>query len=291
MGHGITQIAAASPHVVSVVAYDPSGIPALDAGRDRISSSLDKMVSRGKMTPEDAEAMLGKIIFTKDMDAFSPSAGGTDIVIEAIIEDLDIKKNFYRDLDSQCHSQTIFASNTSSLSVGDMAAAVSSERRQRFVGIHFFNPVQMMKLVEIVRTSDVDIEAVNAVMQFCENIDRKAVLCADTPGFVVNRLLVPFLVQAMEMLDRGDVAGGPRDIDACMKLGAGHPMGPLHLADYIGLDTLKFILDGWIARYPDNSNFSMPDCLVEKVKSGHLGRKVGKGFYYWNGGKRGDPVV
>jgi len=289
MGHGITQIAASSPHISSVVAYDPSGQAALEAGKSRILKSLDKMMQREKITSDDAEGVLGKIVFTDDIAALG-NIKGPDIVIEAIIEDLGIKQKLYGELDGICPPTTIFASNTSSLSVESMSTAVSDSRKENFVGLHFFNPVQLMKLVEVIRAPASGDVAVDAVMQFCEDVDRKAVQCKDTPGFVVNRLLVPALVQAMEMLDRGDVLGGVPDIDACMQLGAGHPMGPFHLADYIGLDTTKFILDGWIESYPDNPSFTMPACLVKKVKSGHLGRKSGQGFYHWDGDKRGDPV-
>ena len=164
-----------------------------------------------------------------------------DFVVEAVIENMDLKKEFYTTLGGICKPEAIFASNTSSLSITDMAEL--SGRPDRFVGVHFFNPVQVMKLVEVIRTQHTDPKVFDKAFQWAQDIGKVAVTCGDTPGFIVNRLLVPSLMQAMLMVDRGDAS--VKDIDLSLQLGAGHPMGPLHLADYIGLDTCFYIVQGW----------------------------------------------
>ena len=208
-------------------------------------------------------------------------------MVEAVIENMDLKKDIYAALGSACKPEAIFASNTSSLSITEMAMV--SGRPERFVGVHFFNPVQMMKLVEVVETEHTHPDVFKASKAWVGDINKIAVSCGDTPGFIVNRLLVPFLTQALLMVDRGDAS--IKDIDISMQLGAGHPMGPLHLADYIGLDTINNIMTGWVEKFPDEPAFVVPDCLTDKIKAGDLGRKTGKGFYHWGeGDKRGDPV-
>jgi len=164
-----------------------------------------------------------------------------------------------------------------------------SDRPERLVGVHFFNPVQIMKLVEVIHTKHTDSSVIDKAFDWAKGLGKVAVKCDDTPGFIVNRLLVPNMVQAMMMVDRGDAT--VRDIDLSMQLGAGHPMGPLHLADYVGLDTCYYIMDGWIQKYPNEPGFTMAKGLKERVNAGNLGRKTGKGFYNWDGDKRGDPAV
>ncbi|KAL7530886.1 hypothetical protein ACHAWF_003549 [Thalassiosira exigua] len=285
MGHGIAQTAAAAAAKdgvhSSIVAYetDPSF---LDRGKDRIRTSVDKLVAKEKLTSEQAEALLGKITFTTDRGALSDA----DFIVEAIIENLDLKKQLYSDLGMECKPETIFASNTSSLSITQMALA--SGRPGKFVGVHFFNPVQLMKLVEIIRTEHTDPDAFDKTVEWAEKIGKVGVRCRDTPGFIVNRLLVPNLVQAILLVERGDAT--IKDVDLSMQLGAGHPMGPLHLADYVGLDTCLFIMEGWVKDFPEERAFVVPDILREKVNRNELGRKTGKGFYNWDGDKRGEPV-
>ncbi len=239
MGHGIAQtaaMAAAKDGVhSSVVAYE-SDSSFLDRGRDRIQTSVDRLVSKGKLESSDAEALLGKITYTTDRDALNDA----DLIVEAIIENMDLKKALYADLGTRCKPSTVFASNTSSLSITQMALA--SGRPEKFVGVHFFNPVQLMKLVEVVRTEFTDQVAFDDVVEWVGRIGKVGVKCRDTPGFIVNRLLVPSLMQAMSLVERGDAS--VTDVDLSMQLGAGHPMGPLHLADYIGLDTCLFIVEG-----------------------------------------------
>lgn len=227
---------------------------------------------------------MSNIIYTTDLSTLAKS----DLIIEAVIENMDLKKDLYTSLDGVCKEDTVFASNTSSLSITEMAD-IMPNRKSQFVGIHFFNPVQIMKLVEVIHTAYTDPAIFDKVYDWVENdIKKVPVQCGDTPGFIVNRLLVPSLMQAMSMVDRNDAS--VKDIDLSMKLGAGHPMGPLHLADYIGLDTCLFIVEGWVEKFPDEPGFIIPKCLKDKVDAGYLGRKTGKGFYVWNGEKRGDPV-
>jgi len=283
MGHGIAQTSAMAGYRVVAVEQQKEF---LDKGRERIESSvqkiLSKQVERGKIAQDDAKNqasdILGRLDYVTSIDALSDC----DLVIEAITENPAIKLPLYKKLGEIVKPAGILASNTSSLPINDMADA--SGRPDRTVGLHFFNPVQLMKLVEVVRTDKTDA----VVFQTCKNwvvsLEKTAVSCKDTPGFIVNRLLVPFLSQSMLMVDRGDASIA--DIDISMQLGAGHPMGPLHLADYIGLDTCLSILDGWAQKFPQEPAFVIPECLKKMVKDGNLGRKTGQGFYKWAGDKR-----
>jgi 3-hydroxyacyl-CoA dehydrogenase len=281
MGHGICQVAAASGVHSSIVAYEKEQ-KFLDSGKDRIMKSIEKLVAREKITQEKADATLKCITFTTDMDALKD----TDFVVEAVIENMDLKRDLYISLGELCKPETIFASNTSSLSITEMSHF--SGREDKFIGIHFFNPVQIMKLVEVIRTEQTDPAIFEKGLNWVGDIGKVPVSCGDTPGFIVNRLLVPSLMQAMAMVDRNDAT--VKDIDISLQLGAGHPMGPIHLADYIGLDTCLFIVEGWVEKYPNEPSFIVPDCLKQKIAEGNLGRKTGKGFYHWDGDKRGDPV-
>jgi 3-hydroxyacyl-CoA dehydrogenase len=285
MGHGIAQTAAAAASKSnlhsSIIAYE-SDATFLDRGRDRIKSSVDKLVKKEKMTADQAKGVMDKLVFTTDRGALHD----VDLIVEAIIENMDLKKKLYSELGAECKPSTVFASNTSSLSITEMALA--SGRPEKFVGVHFFNPVQIMKLVEVIRTEHTSTEVFDKTVAWVEDIGKVAVKCRDTPGFIVNRLLVPNLMQAILLLERGDAT--THDIDVSMQLGAGHPMGPLHLADYVGLDTCLYIMEGWVKDWPNEGAFVVPDVLREKVAKGELGRKSGKGFYYWDGEKRGDAV-
>jgi len=286
MGHGVAQVTAAAGYQVLAIETKKE---ALDVGMKRIEDSLSKVTARavktGKQTPEGAKQMfdetLGRISTTTNM----ADAADCDLIIEAIIEKEDIKIDFYKMLGPLIKPEAVFASNTSSLPITNMA--IASGRPEKFVGLHFFNPVQMMKLVEVISTTHTNPSVMQEVVDFGNSIGKTTVTCGDTPGFIVNRLLVPFLTQAMAMVDRGDAT--IRDIDVSMQLGAGHPMGPLHLSDYIGLDTALSILQGWKEAYPDEPAFIIPECLAAKVNNGHLGRKTGQGFYKWDGDKVLDP--
>ena len=280
MGHGIAQAAAQSDF--KVIAFEQEQ-RFLDSGRSRIEGSLGKMLKREKISQEKYDQIMGNITYSTNMDDLKD----TDLVVEAVIENMDLKKDIYGSLGSICKPEAIFASNTSSLSITDMANV--SGRPERFVGVHFFNPVQMMKLVEVIRTEHTHPDVFDASKAWVGDINKIAVSCNDTPGFIVNRLLVPFLTQALLMVDRNDAS--IKDIDISMQLGAGHPMGPLHLADFIGLDTINNIITGWVEEFPNEPAFVVPKCLSDKIEAGDLGRKTGKGFYHWGeGDKRGDPV-
>jgi len=281
MGHGICQVAATSGVHSKIVAFEQEQ-SFLDSGNDRILKSIDTLVKKGKMTQEDATEAMGKIEFTTDVSALQD----VDFLVEAVVENIDLKKDLYTTLGNVCKPGAIFASNTSSLSIREMADF--SGRPDKFLGVHFFNPVQIMKVVEVIKTDETDPIVLEKGLKWVEEIGKVSVLCGDTPGFIVNRILIPTLMQSMALIDRKDAS--VKDVDVAMKLGCGHPMGPLHLADYIGLDTCYFIVKGWMEKYPDESDFFIPACLQTKVEAGHLGRKTGKGFYHWQGEKRGDPV-
>jgi len=281
MGHGICQVAAASGKHDNVIAYETEE-QFLDKGRFRIEGSMAKMISKGKISSEDADRILKSITYTTD----SSNLADVDFLVEAIPEDIDLKKKLYQNLGAVCKPEAIFASNTSSLSITEMAEI--SGRPENFVGVHFFNPVQLMKLVEVIRTDHTNSHAFDKVFNWAQDIGKVAVKCSDTPGFIVNRLLVPSLMQAMLMVDRHEAS--INDIDLALQLGAGHPMGPLHLADYIGLDTCYSIVKGWTGKFPDEPAFVIPACLKDKVDAGDFGRKTGKGFYEWDGDKRGNAI-
>lgn len=284
MGHGIAQVAA-WPGNFQVAVFE-ADTTALERGLERIRGSLAKLtgkaVEKGKMTPQQAEDTATA--------AFSRIAGATDrsvladcdLVVEAIVEDLGVKRELFADLGARCKPETVLASNTSSFPINDMA--VASGRPDRVIGLHFFNPVQLMRLVEIVRTESASDEAYAVGQEFAKAVGKTAITCKDTPGFVVNRLLVPSMVQAMLMLDREDATAD--DIDTAMQFGCGHPMGPITLADYVGLDTTLAILEGWVERHPEEPAFVIPECLKKKVRLGEFGRKSGRGFFRWDGDKK-----
>jgi len=283
MGHGIVQVAAqAGCQVVALEAEQAF----LDKGLARIQKSLGKLaekaVAKGKATEEDAQANAKAAYARITGTTERAQLADCDLVVEAIVEDLDAKKSLFAELGGLCKAETIFASNTSSFPIGEMAEA--SGRPSRFVGLHFFNPVQLMRLVEVVRTDGTDDEVFAAARAFGEAVGKAPVACKDTPGFVVNRLLVPYMSQAFLMLERGDASA--EDIDTAMQFGCGHPMGPITLTDYVGLDTTLSILEGWVERYPDEPAFAIPQILRDKVAQGKLGRKTGEGFYKWEGDKR-----
>jgi len=275
MGHGIAQVAAVAGCTVTVCEAD-SG--ALQKGLGRITKSLGKLVEKEKIAQSDADAAMARITGTGDIKDLADC----DLVVEAIVENLDIKNKLFGDLGKLCKPETIFASNTSSFSIGAMGKA--SGRPERMVGLHFFNPVQLMKLVEVVRTDKTTDEVFAEAKAFGEAVGKVPVGAKDTPGFVVNRLLVPYMAEAIRMVERGDAT--PADVDAGMTLGCGYPMGPFTLTDYVGLDTTMFILEGWHEQYPDEPLFEVPKLLRQKVKEGKLGRKTGEGFFKWEGDKR-----
>merc|ERR1712136_288918 len=212
-------------------------------------------------------------------DTLAKISTSTDAVaVEAIVENIGIKQKLFKSLDEVAPSHTIFTSNTSSLPIGDIAAATS--RQDRFGGYHFFNPVPVMKLLEVVRIRETSDETFETLLDLGKKLGKSTVKCKDTPGFIVNRLLVPYMAEAVRMLERGDASS--RDIDTAMKLGAGYPMGPFELTHYVGLDTTKFILDGWHEKYPDEPLFNPSPLVNQLVAEGKLGVKSGEGFYKYD---------
>jgi len=283
MGHGIAQVAAEGGCQVTVVEADRA---ALEAGLARIDKSLaklgQKLVEKGKLTADQANAASAQTRQRITGSLARKDVASCDLVIEAIVEDLGAKQSLFSELGKLCRKDAIFASNTSSFPITELGEA--SGRPQNMVGLHFFNPVQLMRLVEVVRTNKTSDEVFAAARAFGEACGKTPVACKDTPGFVVNRLLVPYMVQSLAMLERGDASAA--DIDTAMKLGCGHPMGPIELTDYVGLDTTLAILEGWVRRFPGEPAFAIPAILERKVAEKKLGRKTGEGFYRWEGDKR-----
>ncbi|MBK6941389.1 MAG: 3-hydroxybutyryl-CoA dehydrogenase [Planctomycetes bacterium] len=275
MGSGIAQICAMAGLDVIAVEKEQAF---LDKGLGRIKGSLAKLVEKGKLSQATQELALAKLTSsTKVADL-----ADCDLVIEAIVEDLGAKSALLKELGGLCKPATIFGSNTSSFPIAAMGEA--SGRPARMVGLHFFNPVQLMALVEVVRTEQTAADVFEAVKGFAKAVGKQPVMAKDTPGFVVNRLLVPYLGEAIRMLERGDAS--KEDIDAGMQLGCGHPMGPITLLDYVELDTTLSILQGWADRFPNDPTFKVPQLLRDMVAKGHLGRKSGRGFYEWEGDKK-----
>ena len=267
MGSGIAQVAAAAGF--DTVVRDVSQ-PLLDRGRAGILKSLARMVDRGTITSEARDASLARLRFVTELVELKDR----DIIVEAVTEDLDLKNGIWRELDRACPPATMFASNTSSLTIGSMAGA--TRRPDRFVGLHFFNPVPMMPLVEVIRTGTTSEETFERAYAFARALGKEPVAATDSPGFIVNLLLVPFLLDAARALERGTASTA--DIDRAMQLGCGHPMGPLSLMDYIGLDTVVRIADIMVEAY-DEDRYQAPALLRRMAGAGHHGRKTGKGFY------------
>jgi len=233
------------------------------------------------MKPAAADKILKDGLSRIKMSTDLKLLGNCEVVIESVVEDMKIKESLYNNLDKILDKETVLGTNTSSYSITELGKM--SHRPDRFCGVHFFNPVMIMPLVEVIKTVDTTDRTFNAFKKFAQTISKVPVQAKDTPGFIVNRLLVPYLSQACLMADRGDATF--RDIDKAMRLGAGMPQGPHQLADFVGLDTCQAILDGWIKKYPEEKIFIMPKSLTDKVKEGKLGRKTSEGFYKWKGDK------
>jgi 3-hydroxybutyryl-CoA dehydrogenase len=267
MGSGIAQTAAAAGFHTAVRDVTE---PLLERGRAGILKSLGRLVEKGKLTSSDRDAALARLSSTTDLAALREC----DIIIEAVTEDLDLKNGLWKELDGLCPPRTIFASNTSSLTIAAMAAATG--RADRFVGLHFFNPVPLMPLVEVVRTVTTSGETFDRAYQFARALGKEPVSAVDSPGFIVNLLLVPYLLDAARALERG--VASTTDLDRAMQLGCGHPMGPLTLLDYIGLDTVVRIAEIMFDAYRE-PRYAAPPLLRRMVVAGLHGRKNGRGFY------------
>jgi len=269
MGHGIAQVFAASGRHVAL--YEPDQARAL-AGRERIAGNLARLVDKGRLTSEERDATLARISAT----ANAADAGAAGLVVEAIFEDLAVKRAFWSDVDAIAPSDAIFASNTSSISIDRLADAVSAGRRSRFVGMHFFSPVPIMPLVELVRGSATSNETAEAIRTLSADLGKQVIVSADRPGFLVNRMLMPFLAEAMRAFAEG--VGTAEDIDTGARIGLNHPMGPLALADFIGLDVclgIMVVLHEGLG----HEQFEPPQVLRDLVAAGHLGQKTGRGFH------------
>lgn len=267
MGSGIAQIAAQAGCQVRV---RDTATGQLQKGRASIEKSTAKLVEKGKLLASDRDAALSRLEFTTDLGQLALS----DLIIEAITEDLDLKNQIWSELDRLCPPHTIFASNTSSLTIAAMAVATT--RPDRFAGLHFFNPVPLMTLVEVVRSVGTSQETVDRLFAFARRVGKEPVAARDSSGFIVNLLLVPYIFDAIRAVERG-VASIP-DLDTAMRLGASHPMGPLTLADFVGLDTLARIGDIMFDEYRE-TRYAPPPLLTRMVIAGFQGRKNGRGFY------------
>ncbi len=267
MGSGIAQVAATAGY--DTIVPDVSK-ELLDRGRAGIEKSLAKFVEKGKLDAATRDATLKRLTFTTTVADLK----GVDVVIEAITEDLALKNALFKELDGLCGPATIFASNTSSLTIAEMAAA--TKRADRFVGLHFFNPVPLMQLVEVVRTVTTSDDAFKRAFAFAKSLGKEAVAAKDNSGFIVNLLLVPYLLDAIRAVERG--VGSVPDVDKAMQLGCGYPMGPLTLLDFVGLDTTYHIAEIMFKEYREQ-RYAPPPLLKRMVLAGMYGKKSGKGFY------------
>ena len=281
MGAGIAQVAATAGFetVVKEVSDD-----LIAKGFGGIEKSLAKFAEKGTITSEQQTQIRGLLSGTTSFDKLADC----DIIIEAIIENLEEKRSTYRQLDQICKPETIFASNTSSLSITEMMTATSPERQQRFIGMHFFNPVPLMKLVEVVKTILTDEAVYEQAVEFGKKLGKVPVRAGDKTGFIVNRLLVPYMLDSIRALEEG--VGSIVDIDNAMKLGCGYPMGPFTLGDFVGLDTTYYIAEIMFNEFREK-RFAPPPLLKRMVLAGLYGRKSGRGFYdYTRDAKNPTPM-
>jgi len=268
MGSGIAQVAAQAGFDVNLMDVAQQFV---DKGLSTIEKNLKRMAEKGKMEPAQAEAVRKRI---NPFLSLADAAKDVDVVIEAVIEKMDLKKGVYTELEAAARKDTLFASNTSALSITELASA--TKRPDRFIGMHFFNPVPVMQLVEIIRGYGTSDQTVAVIKQLTEKMGKTGIEVQEAPGFVVNRILVPMIIEAIFALQEG--LATPEEIDTGMRLGANHPMGPLALADLVGLDTLLNVQQNLYEEFAD-PKYRPPALLRKMVRAGHLGRKSGKGFY------------
>jgi 3-hydroxybutyryl-CoA dehydrogenase len=267
MGAGIAQVSATAGYR-TIVREVNQGV--LDKGLGRIRKFLDDGVTKGKVTAEQRDKTLGQLSGTTDFAGMKDC----DLIIEAIVENVEVKAAAFSALEAVVGAETMFASNTSSLCITELAA--KTKRPDRFGGLHFFNPVPLMKLVEVIRALTTSDETYTALFSFSQSLGKEPITAPDKPGFIVNRLLVPYLLDAIRCYERG--LGTVEDIDKGMKLGCGYPMGPLTLLDFVGLDTTYYIANIMFDEYKD-AMFAAPPLLKRMVLAGKLGKKSGEGFY------------
>lgn len=267
MGSGIAEVCARAGYQVIVREVTDD---LLRRGLERVDQSMERGVARAKLTDADRKAARARIRGTVRL----ADLAGCEIVLEAIIEKMDDKKRLFADLDGLCPHKTIFASNTSSLSITEMASA--TRRADRFLGLHFFNPVPVMQPVEMIRGLGTAEDTLAQARAFCEGLGKTVVACKDYPGFIVNLLLVPYLLDAVRALELG--VASKEDIDVAVRLGLNHPMGPLTLLDFVGIDTTYYIAEAMFAEFKD-ARYAAPPLLRKMVLAGYHGRKTGKGFY------------
>src|SRR5450756_12159 len=270
MGSGIAEVCAKAGYETIVREVDAA---ALEKGKRRIEQSLSRAIERGKLTAGDGETARKRLRFSSSLEEFSP----VDLVVEAIVENLEAKREVFKALDGLCAPHAIFCSNTSSLTIAEIATGTT--RPDRFAGLHFFNPVPVMKLVEVGRAIGTSDETIARVTAFARSLGKEPIAARDNSGFVVNRLLVPFLLDAIRAHEQG--VGSLEDIDTGMKLGCAHPMGPFELLDYVGLDTVYAIAEIMFAEYRE-ARFAPPPLLKRMVLAGRYGRKSGRGFFEYD---------
>ena len=281
MGAGIAQVAATAGYETVVREVSEEFIK---KGFSGIEKSLAKFAEKGTITSDQQSQIRGRLSGTTSFEQLADC----DIIIEAIIENLEDKRSTYQQLDAICKPETIFASNTSSLSITEMMTATSQERQRRFIGMHFFNPVPLMKLVEVVRTILTDADVYEQAVEFGKSLGKVPVRAGDKTGFIVNRLLVPYMLDAIRALEEG--VGSIVDIDNAMKLGCGYPMGPFTLGDFVGLDTTYYIAEIMFNEFREK-RFAPPPLLKRMVLAGVYGRKSGRGFYdYTKDAKNPTPM-
>jgi 3-hydroxybutyryl-CoA dehydrogenase len=280
MGSGIAQVAATAGFetVVKEVSDD-----LIAKGFGGIEKSLAKFAEKGTITSDQQREIRGRLTGTTSFAELADC----DIIIEAIIENLEEKRSTYKQLDEICKPETIFASNTSSISITEMMTATSAERQRRFIGMHFFNPVPLMKLVEVVKTILTDNDVYEQAVEFGKKLGKVPVRAGDKTGFIVNRLLVPYMLDAIRALEEG--VGSIVDIDNAMKLGCGYPMGPFTLGDFVGLDTTYYIAEIMFNEFREK-RFAPPPLLKRMVLAGLYGRKSGRGFYDYKDPKNPTPM-
>jgi 3-hydroxybutyryl-CoA dehydrogenase len=270
MGHGIGQVMAAAGH--EVVLYEPDAARA-EAGRARIATNLERAVAKGKLTEQVRDEQLGRVTVATSL---SEAARDVELLVEAVFEDVKVKAELFTQVAASAPETAVLASNTSSISITRLAAALPPERRGRFVGMHFFSPVPVMPLIELVRGAETTDETEGYARTIADELAKKVIVSKDRPGFIVNRILMPYLAESMRAYE--EALGTADDIDTGAKVGLNHPMGPLELADFIGLDVCLHIMEVLHDSF-GQPHMAPPPVLRQLVDAGHLGQKSGRGFY------------